>query len=903
MLTESVNSLEYDNLYLPNTDGQQYSNFTLIESSKSEKDFLQLRNSEFDAIEELIAVDETEAEKFNEFLSRDELTDKNSMDFLTGQLFSDSEAVLEAAVFQSKEKLEIFANNKDFFHKFERAFDSRITSSQAKNLIKDLVSNSAMPNLEIVTATEINNNADAAFGNETIYIFEEFLNENSNNPEVLEEVILEEIGHYIDKELDNTDSPGDEGNIFSKLVRGETIDEAELTALKNENDSATLKIDGEEINVELSALPFPGEDFIYEGQSSVPYNPDVEAWQQQMAERGWELAVDGKYGPESESIARRFQEAKDLEVDGIVGEETWEATFNTSTPPFPGEDFIYDGQSSVPYNPDVEAWQQQMAERGWELAVDGKYGPESESIARQFQQAKDLDVDGFVGPQTWEAAFNTGTPPFPGEDFIYDGQSSVPYNSDVEAWQQQMADFGYTLAVDGQYGPESESIARQFQENQGLEVDGIVGPQTWEATFDPNNVVTPPSETPPPPPPEEPSPPAGSFQENVVAIAEAEWEFFDRGELKETEENAWQRVVEYWNTQGINDNFGIDTPEEVGSDDNPWSGVFISWVMDQAGAGEEFNYSSLHADYINQAILDRESDAAFVAYDIDEYALQPGDLIGANREGENEGEITVTYDDATNYSYYSHVDIVVATRPGEIDVIGGNVDDSVTLETYAVDSEGKLINPDDGNDSDNFFVVIENRFGEDVPPPPPTEPSPPPESIEFGDYDPVTEAPEFVTDEFLEKVFGISQGLEAIPEYLMAVMGFETGGSYDPAVENPDSSATGLIQFLEDTAEGLGTSTAELAEMTAVEQLDYVEQYYSTFTGELDSLEDTYTAVLAGVTGEDELFVEGSSDTGEAYDANAPLDFDEDGVVTAQEAATPVREYLPGEDLFADYRM
>lgn len=54
---------------------------------------------------------------------------------------------------------------------------------------------------------------------------------------------------------------------------------------------------------------------------------------------------------------------------------------------------------------DVRVWQQRMKARGWRLAVDGVYGPESERICRQFQREKRLAVDGQVGPQTWRAAW------------------------------------------------------------------------------------------------------------------------------------------------------------------------------------------------------------------------------------------------------------------------------------------------------------------------------------------------------------------------------------------------------------------------------------------------------------------------------------------------------------------
>lgn len=51
-------------------------------------------------------------------------------------------------------------------------------------------------------------------------------------------------------------------------------------------------------------------------------------------------------------------------------------------------------------------WQQQMSNRGWTIAVDNEYGDESEKVCRQFQEEKNLVVDGIVGPITWDAAWS-----------------------------------------------------------------------------------------------------------------------------------------------------------------------------------------------------------------------------------------------------------------------------------------------------------------------------------------------------------------------------------------------------------------------------------------------------------------------------------------------------------------
>lgn len=42
------------------------------------------------------------------------------------------------------------------------------------------------------------------------------------------------------------------------------------------------------------------------------------------------------------------------------------------------------------------------------------------------------------------------------------------------------------------------------------------------------------------------------------------------------------------------------------------------------------------------------------------------------------------------------------------------------------------------------------------------------------------------------------------PQWLTNLIAFETGGTFDPAQENSRSSAKGLIQFIDSTAQGLG---------------------------------------------------------------------------------------------------
>ncbi len=86
------------------------------------------------------------------------------------------------------------------------------------------------------------------------------------------------------------------------------------------------------VAAQMATLPaYPGYLLQYVPGKALDNRLAVAQWQRQMQQRGWTIAVDGLYGPQSDRIARAFQQEKGLIVDGIVGKQTWQAAFDNST--------------------------------------------------------------------------------------------------------------------------------------------------------------------------------------------------------------------------------------------------------------------------------------------------------------------------------------------------------------------------------------------------------------------------------------------------------------------------------------------------------------------------------------------------------------------------------------------
>lgn len=127
---------------------------------------------------------------------------------------------------------------------------------------------------------------------------------------------------------------------------------------------------------------------------------DVKWVQWYLVKNGYSVSIDGKFGPDSDTKIRKFQGDQGINVDGWVGNDTKARLKNPQakkTNPYkePTSDIRKGGKG------DGVKWiQWELAEAGYNIEIDGSFGPATDNAVRDFQKKSGLKVDGWVGKNT-----------------------------------------------------------------------------------------------------------------------------------------------------------------------------------------------------------------------------------------------------------------------------------------------------------------------------------------------------------------------------------------------------------------------------------------------------------------------------------------------------------------------
>ena len=148
-----------------------------------------------------------------------------------------------------------------------------------------------------------------------------------------------------------------------------------------------------------------------------------------------------------------------------------------------------------------------------------------------------------------------------------------------------------------------------------------------------------------------------------------------------------------------------------------------------------------------------------------------------------------------------------------------------------------------------------------------------------------------------DAITALAQTLLVAPEHLMAVIAFETDGSFDHRFRNPVNETLGLIQFTPELAQRLGTSQEDLGKASFEQHLHYIGQLLegraqSNRAAPL-SLADICIALIAPdhIDGTETTPVFTKDNTPKSYTRYTPLDIDEDGRITRSEIDQKLRAY------------
>jgi Ca2+-binding RTX toxin-like protein len=160
-------------------------------------------------------------------------------------------SVLSAGLTTVYQHLTAFAGLESFWTNFDSIFGTEYNLAVAQLLRSQWQSQdfSLFPQIEVVSS-EVLGSAKGAYAISTnkIYLSDQFVSVASQQS--LEAVILEEFGHFVDAQVNATDTTGDEGELFSAIVRGVSLSAAELGRIKAEDDHAVIVVNGQSIAVE-----------------------------------------------------------------------------------------------------------------------------------------------------------------------------------------------------------------------------------------------------------------------------------------------------------------------------------------------------------------------------------------------------------------------------------------------------------------------------------------------------------------------------------------------------------------------------------------------------------------------------------------------------------------------------
>ena len=214
---------------------------------------------------------------------------------------------------------------------------------------------------------------------------------------------------------------------------------------------------------ELAAGPTPKPLYFQQGFE----DENIAEIQQRLMDLGYmdNDEPTNYYGPNTKEAVEIFQRQHGVTVTGVVDRATYEKLFSD-------EALTYMADLGISGS-DVEDIQSRLRELDYLDKVTGYFGEETEKAVIEFQKNNRLSVDGKVGTQTREMLYS--------EDAVPKSLKYGEKSDDVLRYQKRLNKLGYLSSTpDGTFGKDTVNAVKSFQRQNGLTVDGYIGPSTKE---------------------------------------------------------------------------------------------------------------------------------------------------------------------------------------------------------------------------------------------------------------------------------------------------------------------------------------------------------------------------------------------------------------------------------------
>ncbi len=147
------------------------------------------------------------------------------------------------------EKFGTLAEDKAGFHSLMRSvYGDGYDRVQAESFRQQALEGdfSWLPPVQFVDSSTLNG-ANGAYDAESGVVY---LNRDLD-PATAGETYVEEVGHHLDTQLAATDTEGDEGEMFRRMLGGEKLTAAQVNEIRSENDKGTITVNGRQVEVEF----------------------------------------------------------------------------------------------------------------------------------------------------------------------------------------------------------------------------------------------------------------------------------------------------------------------------------------------------------------------------------------------------------------------------------------------------------------------------------------------------------------------------------------------------------------------------------------------------------------------------------------------------------------------------